>query len=239
MAKKAERVSSNGTQAAEERVDRRRVGPATKAMLERVAAQQFDVVGFQSVTMKSIASECGLTPSAFYNHFPSKQDVLFSIICSAYDRLGEAVEDALAVAGTKPVDRLHAAIRAMSGWLLKHPSEARVSRREIHELDEARRHEMTGRWRSFRRNIEKIIVDGIAEGQIPVRDFHSYDMPKVLATVIVSMAESLPETFPAGEIDMDHEDNKATELLVWLTDRLLSQGDLGKGVTLTGTAMRQ
>ncbi len=191
-------------------------------MLERVAAQQFNVLGFQSVTMKSIASECGLTPSAFYNHFPSKQDILFSIISNAYDRLGEAVEEALAGAGGKPVDQLHAAVRAMSRWLLDHPNEARVSRREIHELDEDRRHEMTGRWRSFRRNIEKIIVDGIAAGQIVVPEFRSYDMPKVLATAIVSMAEALPETYPAVELEVAHQDDKATELLVWLTDRLLA-----------------
>ena len=47
-------------------------------------------------------------------------------------------------------------------------------------------------------------------------------MPKVLATAIVSMAEALPETYPAVELGAARQDDKATELLVWLTDRLLS-----------------
>ena len=222
MARKVKPARSADEPADEARIDRRRVGPATKAMLERVAAQQFDTLGFQSVTMKTIATECGLTPSAFYNHFPSKQDILFSIISGAYDRLGESVESALATAGSGPLDRLHAAIRAMSKWLLTHPSEARVSRREIHELDEVRRAEMTGRWRSFRRGIEKIIVDGIAAGEIAEPEFRSYDMPKVLATAIVSMAEALPQTYPEVELEASDDDEKATELLVWLTDRLVA-----------------
>src|SRR5258706_15843543 len=101
--------------------DRRRNGPVTKAKLERAAALLFDTRGFRTTTMKDIAEECGLTPAAFYNHYPSKQDILFSIVVNSYDRLVNSVNEAMKVAGNSPIDRLHAAICAMSNWLLENP----------------------------------------------------------------------------------------------------------------------
>jgi AcrR family transcriptional regulator len=214
-------VNSKSVSEEPERVDRRRIGPATKAKLERVAAQQFDSLGFRNTTMKSIAEECGLTPSAFYNHYPSKHDMLFSIISSAYDRLSVSVAEALA-SGSDPIERLRGAIRAMSKWLLNNPCEGRVSRGELHELDDDSRARLTARWRKFRRTLENVILDGIASGQIKTPGKRTAEMPKVFATAIVSMVEALTQAYPdAGLEGPEQKDEKATELLMGLTDRLL------------------
>jgi TetR/AcrR family transcriptional regulator, cholesterol catabolism regulator len=203
--------------------DRRRNGPVTKARLERAAAMLFDTRGFRTTTMKDIAEECGLTPAAFYNHYPSKQDILFSIVMNSYDRLIGSANEAMNAAGDSPIDRLHAAIRAISRWLLENPYEARVSRLELHELDKTTRAQLTDRYRKFRRTIEDVILDGIASGQFRTPGRRPSDMPKVFATAIVSMTESLPEVYPERRSGArETTDEKATELLIWLADRLLS-----------------
>ena len=203
--------------------DRRRNGPVTKTKLERAAALLFDTRGFRTTTMKDIAEECGLTPAAFYNHYPSKQDILFSIVVNSYDRLISSVNEAMKVAGNSPIDRLHAAISAMSKWLLENPYEARVSRRELQELDKTTRAQLTDRWRKFRRTLEDVILDGIANGQFRTPGRRPSDMPKVFATAIVSMVEALPEAYPESRSGArGTTDEKATELLIWLVDRLLS-----------------
>jgi hypothetical protein len=110
----------------------------------------------------------------------------------------------------------------MSGWLLENPYEARVSRRELDELDDSTRAQLTGRWREFRHALESVILDGIASGQFKTPGRRASDMPKVFATAIVSLAESLPETYPATRSDApETTEEKATKLLIWLIDRLL------------------
>lgn len=206
--------------------DRRRVGPVTKAKLDRAAALLFDTRGFRTTTMKSIAEECGLTPAAFYNYYPSKQDILLSIVENAYDRLSASVSEAMTAAGESPLEQLRAAVRAMSGWLIDNPYEARVSRQELQELDEKTQAQLADRWRTFRRTLENVILDGIASGQFKAPGQRASDMPKVFATAIVSMVEALPQTYPDSRSDASGTaEERATELLVWLVDRLLSVED--------------
>lgn len=56
---------------------KRRTGRPTTSVLSlegiaEAALRLIDAVGFESMTMKSLASELGVAPSALYNHVPSK-----------------------------------------------------------------------------------------------------------------------------------------------------------------------
>ena len=49
------------------------------------AFQEFLTYGFKEASMRRIAKECGMSASGLYRHFPRKEDMFSSLVCSAYD----------------------------------------------------------------------------------------------------------------------------------------------------------
>ncbi|WP_406637594.1 TetR/AcrR family transcriptional regulator [Amycolatopsis sp. WGS_07] len=74
-------------------------------------------------SLRSIARDCRVAPSAVYWHFPSEADLRSAILDAVYTDLVEHVEQAIAATPERaePVDRLVAAGQAYVRWGLAHP----------------------------------------------------------------------------------------------------------------------
>jgi len=63
-------------------------GERTKARLYAVATQLFAERGYESTTLRAIATEAGVSPTLLYKHFPSK----LAVVLQLYDELSHTFE---------------------------------------------------------------------------------------------------------------------------------------------------
>ena len=100
----------------------------TKAAIQREAMRLFLEKGFDETTVEDIAEAVEISPSTFFNYFPSKEDVVFEdeldpLVIAAFDaQPGE----------THPIRRLRMAMRAVFGKLT--PEQEAVMRQRMQLL---------------------------------------------------------------------------------------------------------
>lgn len=103
---------------------RQRLRDATAEEIKAVARLLMAREGTSALNLRAIARELGMTPSALYRYFPSRDAILTALITDAYDSVGQAVEDACA---RSPADGtctgILAAVHTFRRWALDHPQE--------------------------------------------------------------------------------------------------------------------
>ncbi len=79
--------------------------------------------GAAALSLRAVARELGMASSAVYRYFPSRDDLLTTLIIDAYEAVGAAAEAAEAEAGPGLIDRWRAACHSVRAWGLAHPHE--------------------------------------------------------------------------------------------------------------------
>ena len=94
----------------------------TLAILDN-ARQQLAKVGPAQLSLRAVARELGMSSSAVYRYFSSRDQLLTALIIEAYDELGEAAEraDAAVARRTSYALRWEEACHAIRSWALAHP----------------------------------------------------------------------------------------------------------------------
>lgn len=98
---------------------------ATTAEILRLAREQMAAEGAASLSLRAIARDMGMVSSAIYRYFPSRDDLLTTLIIESYGRLGVAVEDAERSVRRRSDFRARwrAAAHGLRNWAVEHPSE--------------------------------------------------------------------------------------------------------------------
>jgi AcrR family transcriptional regulator len=87
-----------------------------------VAWKQIGESGAASLSLRAIARELNITAPAIYNYYPSRDDLVTTLIIQAYTDFGDAQMSAVqAVSEDDPVGRLLASGRAYRAWALTYP----------------------------------------------------------------------------------------------------------------------
>jgi AcrR family transcriptional regulator len=145
-------------------------GPA--AMADRIrtsATALFYEQGYHGTTMRELAADVGITAGSLYNHFATKQDLLFDICMGTMRELLEGARAALAAH-----DDVEARLRALLEWHVtyhvEHRLEAIVGDTQINALTPENRAPVVG----VRDEHERLFVDcieaGVATGRWHVGD---------------------------------------------------------------------
>lgn len=101
---------------------RDRARAETTAAIVTAAREQLVAVGAAALSLRAVAREVGMVSSAVYRYFPSRDDLLTTLILAAYDALGEAAERARRPPDP-PREQWRAVWRAVRAWGLAHPAE--------------------------------------------------------------------------------------------------------------------
>lgn len=101
---------------------RQRVHEAVRANIVAEARSQLAATGAAALSLRAIARELGMAPSAMYRYFGSRDEILTALIVDGYDDMGELAEAAAGAAGT-PAERFRSVCQALRGWALAHPHE--------------------------------------------------------------------------------------------------------------------
>lgn len=88
-----------------------------RTLLLDEAARLFGTRGYDSTSMRDIATAVGMLPGSLYYHFPSKEDLLVAVYTLGMEQMLEAVQTAISCE-TEPWTRLEAAAAAHLGTLL-------------------------------------------------------------------------------------------------------------------------
>ena len=109
---------------AEPRTARARARLELTASIKAVAGRHLAEDGAPGLSLRAVARELGLSSSAVYRYFPSRDHLLTALIIDAYDGLGTAVETAEAAAPRHDhAARWLAAARAVRAWAIANPHE--------------------------------------------------------------------------------------------------------------------
>jgi AcrR family transcriptional regulator len=121
-----------------------------------------------SVNMRLIAERAGVSPTAIYYYFASKDALFERIKFDAMDEL-EARLGAAILPGDRARDRLAALIRAYAAWCLERPHLARLLMEELPPKEALSEEALKKYYASFFR-ARDLVQEAVADGSLRPRD---------------------------------------------------------------------
>ncbi|WP_431906809.1 TetR/AcrR family transcriptional regulator [Amycolatopsis thermoflava] len=164
---------------------RSRNGQHPRVRLQEAGTRLFYNKGFHATSVRDITEACGLTPGALYNHFGSKEELLYSIIMdghAALDRMLDAVR-----ADAPAPERLHGLIEAFVLHHTRYRKEAVVGD-EWRALDEEHRDEVRRLRLGIRARVSDVIREGAAAGAFELPKVPNGDPVRMAATAALDMS---------------------------------------------------
>lgn len=176
----------------------RTVPEGTRRRVLEAALRLFASQGFHGTSIRDLAKELGLQPSALYAHFPAKEHILAELVQVGHEALHEALRKALLDAGTEPAAQVRALVRAHTLLHATHPQLAVVVNEELHALPP----ELAAPAMALRHQSSALLLEVVERGVAMGR----FSPPHAMATAaaISAMGVRLPYWFePTGALDVD------------------------------------
>jgi len=123
-------------------------GRRRRAQILAAAAELVAARGFHAVGISEIGAAAGVTGSAIYRHFASKQAILVALLERVVDDLLQGARDAVAGAGT-PADALDRLVDAHVDFALRDRALIRVYDQEADHLPEPDRRRLRRTQRAY------------------------------------------------------------------------------------------
>lgn len=140
-----------------------------EAKLLRAATRLFRERGFHATSMQDLAEALGMNRGSLYHYIGSKDDLLWSIVIGALDRLGDHVRPILE-SDSPSADRLRRAIAAHLAFAAQHGDELSLVQIELRSLSPERRHAIVERRDAYERLWRGAIEAAMAEGALRATD---------------------------------------------------------------------
>ena len=188
-----------------------RYSPAAMAVNERSSTGQtaerihdaaltlFNDRGYTGTTVRELADACDLTPGAIYNHYASKEALLFAIVDRVHDLADETLSRTLRSVGNDPPAQLEALAAAFTAFHIARPRETRVANRDYIYLPAAQRDSVVRRRRRVRALFADVLREGERGGAFSFGELGSDDAIQAASMAILNMIVLVAEWFdPAG-----------------------------------------
>ncbi len=147
--------------------------------------------GFHGTSMRDIAAVLGTATSSVYNHFPSKDEILFAVLERPILELQERVETALRDQ-TEPARRFLAAYSAHVRYHLENQIDAQIIQTEYAWLQSANRALIMTMRRNYQSTFEKLVQDCMDAGVF------RHDDAVVVAKLVVGLPGSMTRWYVPG-----------------------------------------
>ena len=139
-------------------------GSEVQQRLAAAAIGLFYRQGALATTVRQITEACGLTPGALYNHFGSKEELLYVIVRDIHLRQESMIVTAQDAVAGDPVAELRAIVEVYVARHSNHQETARVANREYSLLTGAWYEEVVGIRRRLRDNVVDVLLAGQRQG---------------------------------------------------------------------------
>lgn len=201
------------------------------------AAALFYRHGAASTSVRDVTQACGLTPGALYNHFASKDDLLYTLVRHGHESMLRRLDLELAAAASPPAAQFVAFVRAYVTGHLAFPELALVVRRDYLHLSEQRRDTIVAERREIRRRLSAILLAGAEHGDFDLIGGSAGTTGATGATgtalMVLDMCSRTSEWFDRhGPADIP----ELTERYVAAAQRLVGSAGAGKARARSGRA---
>lgn len=164
------------------------------------AVDLFAERGFLATTIRDITGACGVTAAAFYNHFDSKEALLYAIVSEANSNLDVQI-DRVVTCEQAPPQRLWSLVATLVTFNLTSPKAARVANREYGFLSPPLRGEVIEHRRRVRSQFETALGEGKTQGLLQ-RPSGSLET-RLLAISIINLSIDSSEWYrPVGPLSL-------------------------------------
>ncbi len=162
-------------------------GTALQARLAEAAIELFYERGAVATTVRDITRACGLTPGALYNHFPSKDHLLYLVVRDIHRQVDERLGVLLAGSPDSPTARLTAAVTFLVSHTAGFKKRSRVANREFTVLTGSRRQEITALRRQVRDRFADVILAGTRRREFDLVGGDDIGVARLHAATITTM----------------------------------------------------
>jgi TetR/AcrR family transcriptional regulator, cholesterol catabolism regulator len=168
-------------------------GTAMQIRLAEAAIELFYQRGALATTVRDITAACGLTPGALYNHYASKDHLLYLVVRDIHRQVDEELAALLAAVGDDPAVRLSAAVRYLVSHTADYKKRSRVANREFTLLTGSRRQEITAIRRQTRDRFGAILLAGAQQGAFHLVGGDDQAAATMAAATITTMCVRISE----------------------------------------------
>lgn len=168
-------------------------GTAIQRRLAEAAIDLFYARGALATTVREITGACGLTPGALYNHFASKDQLLYVLIRDIHLLVDDQMAEALTLAGTEPDGQLAAMVRFLVAHTAGYKKRSRMANREFTVLTGERREEVRGIRRHIRDRFSAILLAGAEQGLFDLAGGNDASSATLASATISTMCVHISE----------------------------------------------
>jgi len=148
---------------------RRLVSLRRREEIISAAAVKFAEKGYHNVGMREIADAMAIRSASLYNHFSSKEEILYAICLRVTEEPVRQQLPLLDAPGT-PAGRLAQLVRGHLLHLAHRQVEHLVGLHEMAELTPEHRDVINAHRRHYQRRVEDVINAGVRTGELAVQD---------------------------------------------------------------------
>ena len=172
-------------------------GEKTAAAVREAGIRLIWQHGFEAMSLRRLAAEVGIQPGSLYNHFETKQALLYDIVRDHMETLLAACDAALADL-VEPRDRLI----AFAGFHLRYHMTRRmlvyIANSELRSLEPDNRASIVALRKRYEQKLTDILVAGAERGLFRVAD------PRVTTFALIWMLTGICEWYqPGGRMNED------------------------------------
>jgi len=200
----------------------------TRERIHAAGLELFNERGYTGTSVRDLAERCGLTSGALYNHYASKDDLLFAIVDRVHDRADDVLSGALLGAGAGAEAQLESLASAFTAFHIARPEATRVANRDYVYLPPAQRESVVRRRRRVRGLFADALRQGEREGRFSFSELGSEDAVEAASMAILNMAVWVADWFdPSGPRSAADTAALHGRLALRIAGRPAEDGDLG------------
>ena len=159
--------------------------PGESAILS-AALEVLGAKGFNGMSMRDVASTAGTSLSNLYNYFPSKADLVATLLTITNNDLLARLEAAVSQSDDTAVDRLRAAIDAYVGFNVEKTTASLIGISEIRYLAGDRRTSVIAARDRTESIFKQIVADGVDAGEF--RTPYAASAARSIVTMLAGMS---------------------------------------------------
>lgn len=144
-------------------------GEKTEATIREAAVNLIARFGYEAMSMRQLAAEVGVQAAALYRYFPTKEELLFTLMREHMEGLTEAWETARPVSAD-PVQRLSAYVENHITFHIERRHATHVSNMELRSLSPERLTQILRMRTAYEKELRTILRDGAETGTFSIDD---------------------------------------------------------------------
>ncbi|MER9299730.1 TetR/AcrR family transcriptional regulator [Mesorhizobium sp. M0621] len=167
-------------------------GEKTEAAIREAAVNLIARFGYEAMSMRQLAAEVGVQAAALYRYFPTKEELLFTLMREHMEGLTEAWE-AAKPADAGPIRRLSAYVENHITFHIERRHATHVSNMELRSLSPERLTQILRMRTAYEKELRAILRDGVEA------DVFSVDDTGLTAMALIQMMTGVIVWFRPGE----------------------------------------